>query len=114
MGKPTYAYRELPMKVHMMKRNNIPIQMKQISDVSFYINFVLVRKGHVLMNDMWSSLLYNIKWDECDTCSLDVECNGSCGFSIIEQNSNIAKRKFNSVFSSPRDNSRCLEANESH
>ncbi|GFY64022.1 hypothetical protein TNIN_144501 [Trichonephila inaurata madagascariensis] len=27
--------------------------------------------------DMWSSLLCNIKCDECDMCSLDVECNGA-------------------------------------
>ncbi|GFT28542.1 uncharacterized protein TNCV_429401 [Trichonephila clavipes] len=40
------------------------------------------KSTYVLMNnDMWSSLLSNIKCDECDMCSLDVECNSADGFS---------------------------------
>ncbi|GFR18578.1 hypothetical protein TNCT_27641 [Trichonephila clavata] len=39
------------------------------------------KSSYVLMNnDMWSSLLCNIKCDECDMCTLDVECNGAYGF----------------------------------
>ncbi|GFY71359.1 uncharacterized protein TNIN_281951 [Trichonephila inaurata madagascariensis] len=40
------------------------------------------KSTYVLMNnDMWSSFLCNIKCDECDMCSLDVECKGAFGFS---------------------------------
>ncbi|GFW11570.1 hypothetical protein TNCV_3810891 [Trichonephila clavipes] len=48
------------------------------------------KSTYVLMNDddddddddeMGSSLLGNIKCDECDMCSLDVEYNGAFGFS---------------------------------
>ncbi|GFR21013.1 uncharacterized protein TNCT_377881 [Trichonephila clavata] len=51
------------------------------------------KSSYVLMNnDMWSSLLCIIKCDECDMCTLDVECNGAYGFSTkIEQNVETAK-----------------------
>ncbi|GFY42331.1 uncharacterized protein TNIN_426461 [Trichonephila inaurata madagascariensis] len=73
------------------------------------------KSTYVLMNnDMWSSLLCNIKCDECDMCSLDVECNGAYGFSSkIELKCKSCKKIFNSVFSSPRDDdSKCFEANK--
>ncbi|GFY37950.1 uncharacterized protein TNIN_310671 [Trichonephila inaurata madagascariensis] len=73
------------------------------------------KSTYVLMNnDMWSSLLCNIKCDECDMCSLDVECNGSYGFSSkIELKCKSCIKIFNSVFSSPRDDdSKCFEANK--
>ncbi|GFY40417.1 uncharacterized protein TNIN_90521 [Trichonephila inaurata madagascariensis] len=73
------------------------------------------KSTYVLMNnDMWSSLLYNIKCDECDMCSLDVKCNGAYGFSSkIELKCKSCKKIFNSVFSSPRDDdSKCFEANK--
>ncbi|GFQ78372.1 uncharacterized protein TNCT_203451 [Trichonephila clavata] len=73
------------------------------------------KSSYVLMNnDMWSSLLCNIKCDECDMCTLDVECNGAYGFSTkIELKCRNCKKLFNSVFSSPRDDdSKCFEANK--
>ncbi|GFU75106.1 uncharacterized protein TNCV_2480941 [Trichonephila clavipes] len=57
-------------------------------------------------NDMWSMLsLSNTKCDECDMCSLDVECNSAYGFSTkIELKCKKAAEKYLiSVFSSPRD-----------
>ncbi|GFY52513.1 uncharacterized protein TNIN_368441 [Trichonephila inaurata madagascariensis] len=69
------------------------------------------KSTYVLMNnDMWSSLC-NIKCDECDMCSLDVECNDAYGFSSkIELKCKSCKKIFNSVFSSPRDDdSKCFE-----
>ncbi|GFY57028.1 uncharacterized protein TNIN_438341 [Trichonephila inaurata madagascariensis] len=61
------------------------------------------KSTYVLMNnDMWPSLLCNIKCDECDMCSLDVQCNGAYGFSSkIELKCKSCKKIFNSVFSSP-------------
>ncbi|GFX72696.1 uncharacterized protein TNCV_4062911 [Trichonephila clavipes] len=39
------------------------------------------KSTYILMNnDMWSALLSNTKCDECDMCSLDVECNSAYGF----------------------------------
>ncbi|GFQ81942.1 uncharacterized protein TNCT_104851 [Trichonephila clavata] len=71
------------------------------------------KSSYVLMNnDMWSSLLCNVKCDECDMCTLDVECNGAYGFSTkIELKCRNCKKLFNSVFSSSRDDdSKCFEA----
>ncbi|GFU86694.1 uncharacterized protein TNCV_2881141 [Trichonephila clavipes] len=73
------------------------------------------KSTYVLMNnDLWSSLLFSIKCYECDMCSLDVECNGACGFSTkIELKCKSIKKIFNSVFSSPRDDySKCFDANK--
>ncbi|GFX86205.1 uncharacterized protein TNCV_2560871 [Trichonephila clavipes] len=70
---------------------------------------------YVLMNnDMCSSPLSNTKCDECDMCSLDVECNSAYGFSTkIELKCKSCKKIFNSVFSSPRDDdSKCFDANK--
>ncbi|GFW45679.1 uncharacterized protein TNCV_3246161 [Trichonephila clavipes] len=71
--------------------------------------------AYVLMNnDMWSALLSNTKCDECDMCSLDVECNSAYGFSTkIELKCKSCRKIFNSVFSSPRDDdSNCFDANK--
>ncbi|GFV92878.1 uncharacterized protein TNCV_1177191 [Trichonephila clavipes] len=73
------------------------------------------KSTYVLMNnDMWSALLSNTKWDECDMCSLDVECNSAYGFSTkIELKCKSCRKIFNSVFSSPRDDdSNCFDANK--
>ncbi|GFT71817.1 uncharacterized protein TNCV_4588771 [Trichonephila clavipes] len=63
---------------------------------------------------MWSALLSNTKCDECDMCSLDVECNSAYGFSTkIELKCKSCRKIFNSVFSSPRDDdSNCFDANK--
>ncbi|GFW13646.1 uncharacterized protein TNCV_1211121 [Trichonephila clavipes] len=73
------------------------------------------KSTYVLMNnDMWSALLSNTKCDECDMCSLDVECNSAYGFSTkIELKCKSCRKIFNSVFSSPRDDdSNCFDANK--
>ncbi|KAF8793037.1 hypothetical protein HNY73_004566 [Argiope bruennichi] len=56
---------------------------------------VTEKNSYIMMNnDMWSSLLSNIKCSECDMCSLDVESNAL-------------------FFSSPREkDSKCFEANK--
>ncbi|GFW68753.1 uncharacterized protein TNCV_3639681 [Trichonephila clavipes] len=73
------------------------------------------KSTYVLMNnDMWSSLLSNIKCNECAMCSFDVECNSAYGFSTkIELKCKSCKKIFNSVLSSPLDDdSKCFDANE--
>ncbi|GFX85642.1 uncharacterized protein TNCV_2470441 [Trichonephila clavipes] len=73
------------------------------------------KSTYVLMNnDMWSALLSNTKCDECDMCSLDVECNSAYGFSTkIELKCKSCRKIFNSVFSSPGDDdSKCFDANK--
>ncbi|GFU47487.1 uncharacterized protein TNCV_1999971 [Trichonephila clavipes] len=48
------------------------------------------KSTYVLMNnDMWSALLSNTKCDECDMCSLDVECNSAYGFSTKNRAKNV-------------------------
>ncbi|GFY52473.1 uncharacterized protein TNIN_1161 [Trichonephila inaurata madagascariensis] len=73
------------------------------------------KSTYVLMNnDMGSSLLCNIKCDECDMCSLvsAMLCPHSIS-SKIELKCKSCKKIFNSVFSSPRDDdSKCFEANK--
>ncbi|XP_055950897.1 uncharacterized protein LOC129984987 [Argiope bruennichi] len=76
---------------------------------------VTEKNSYIMMNnDMWSSLLSNIKCSECDMCSLDVESNGEYGFSTkIELKCKNCNKIFSSIFSSPREkDSKCFEANK--
>ncbi|GFS72249.1 uncharacterized protein TNCV_1631091 [Trichonephila clavipes] len=51
-------------------------------------------------NDMWSLSLSNTKCDECDMCSLDVECNSAYGFSTkIELKCKKAAEKYLILYS---------------
>lgn len=67
-----------------------------------------------MSNSMWSSLLCNVKCDECFTNSLDVINKGTFGYSSkIELICKSCEKVFSSIFSSPRVNvSKCFEANK--
>ncbi|KAF8773823.1 hypothetical protein HNY73_016446 [Argiope bruennichi] len=76
---------------------------------------VTEKNSYIMMNnDMWSSLLSNIKCSECDMCSLDVESNGEYGFSTkIKLKCKNCNKIFSSIFSSPREKgSKFFEANK--
>ncbi|GBO46003.1 hypothetical protein AVEN_102432-1 [Araneus ventricosus] len=73
------------------------------------------KNSYVIMNNsMWSSLLSNRRYDECNMCSLDVTSNDTYGFSSkIELKCKNCEKVFKSIFSSPRDNfDKCFEANK--
>lgn len=73
------------------------------------------KSSYVFMNnDMWATLLCNIKCEECNLHSLNVESKQSYGFATkIELFCQNCGKVYNSIFSSPRESeSKRFEANK--